>query len=294
MGVKISIETEFSQNQTALGLIGRVGENIARQILFDCSSVNADWSTASMICAIRRPGDDAPYPAELERVESSDVFALTLTGAEVAISGVVRFELRLLEGEEVLKSAIYTGVVESALTGVLDTPDAPIPDVLNRTEQALERLERELADYELMERIEVTEDTEAFIRTTEPDGTPLKLCAAYIRFTSPTFEENRRVYFNLGSTNATSVWSRDRLAYHLLKDVVNTAGTPTVVYCERVRGIWRNWSVSGVNTITMYSSIQTDADALRAIRIFAYNNTTNLIPTGSVIEIWGVRDDGQN
>ena len=42
----ITIQAEFTQKQCDLGLIGRVGENASRQIVFDCAPFPARISCA--------------------------------------------------------------------------------------------------------------------------------------------------------------------------------------------------------------------------------------------------------
>ena len=137
MAKKITISAPFSQERYSLGSIGRVGENISRQIIFDCTSALTDRPNASIICVIKRSGDKQPYTAQLTQVDGTNNFRLVLTSTEVAIAGRVRFELRMVDGEEILKAAIYTGTVEASMSGLADTPDAPIPDTLNRLETAI-------------------------------------------------------------------------------------------------------------------------------------------------------------
>ena len=137
MADKITINAPFSQDARSLGRIGRVGENIARQIVFDCTSVLTDHPNANIVCAIQRPGDKQPYAAQLTRVGSTGEFKLELTSTEVAVSGSVRFELRMVDGDEILKAAICTGTVETSMAGIGDTPGEPIADALNRLETAI-------------------------------------------------------------------------------------------------------------------------------------------------------------
>lgn len=137
MADKITITAPFSQETRTLGRIGRVGENIARQIVFDCSSVLAGRPNAGIVCVIQRPGDKQPYAVQLVREGSTSNYRLVLTSTEVAVAGSVRFELRMVDGEEILKAAIYTGTVAESLPGIGDTPEDPIADALNRLENAI-------------------------------------------------------------------------------------------------------------------------------------------------------------
>ena len=137
MADKITITAPFSQETRTLGRIGRVGENIARQIVFDCLSVLAGRPNAGIVCVIQRPGDKQPYAGQLVREGSTSNYRLVLTSTEVAVAGSVRFELRMVDGEEILKAAIYTGTVAESLPGIGDTPEDPIADALNRLENAI-------------------------------------------------------------------------------------------------------------------------------------------------------------
>lgn len=137
MAEKITITAPFSQDTRSLGCIGRVGENISRQIVFDCTSVLTGRPNADIVCVIKRPGDKQPYAAQLVRDGSTSNYKLVLTSTEVAASGSVRFELRMVDGDEILKSAVYNGTVETSMPGLTDTPSEPIPDALNRLETAI-------------------------------------------------------------------------------------------------------------------------------------------------------------
>lgn len=150
MAEKITIQVAFDQTAQSLGSIGRVGENIARQILFDCSAVLAGRTGASIVCVVKRPKDSAPYTATLAQVGSTSIYKLVLTSTEVAVAGTVQFELRMVDGEEILKAAICTGTVESSITGISDTPDEPIADALNRLEQALAKVEAAYSRYPII------------------------------------------------------------------------------------------------------------------------------------------------
>nr|DAI03764.1 MAG TPA: hypothetical protein [Caudoviricetes sp.] len=137
MAEKITISAPFSQETRSLGRIGRVGENLSRQIVFDCTSALTDRPNANIVCVIQRTGDKQPYAAQMTRVGDTNNYKLVLTSTEVAKSGSVRFELRMVDGEEILKAAIYTGTVEASRSGIGDTPGEPIPDALNRLETAI-------------------------------------------------------------------------------------------------------------------------------------------------------------
>lgn len=146
--------------------------------------------------------------------------------------------------------------------------------------------------YTLIETITLLEDTRSVVRTKEPDGTPLNLSDVYILFNGPVYTENRQIIVNVGNTSNTGVWTYDRLAYFTMAMGINTKGQSFAVYCERYRGLWRNYCVREAVGNNGHGIVPMVAEGtVKSVRIFAYDNTTNLIPEGTVIEIWGVRDD---
>lgn len=133
------IETKWSDAPVDLGAIGRTGENAARVIEFDCTDALADYPDASILCAIRHPCDSAAYLGSLTADGKKRM--LTLTAAECAVKGRLHMELRVVDGDTVLKTATYTGWVEEALTGSADKPGNPVANVLNRLDGAVEKAE---------------------------------------------------------------------------------------------------------------------------------------------------------
>lgn len=88
----ITIQAEFTQKQCDLGLIGRVGENASRQIVFDCAEALRAFPGADILCIYQRPGEGAPYFAPLSGEKG--VYTLVLADTDVALPGFARMELR--------------------------------------------------------------------------------------------------------------------------------------------------------------------------------------------------------
>ena len=132
----IVIQTAFHQYECELGLIGRIGENISRKIVFDCSEVLADGAnegqdqTTSIACVCSRPDDVTPYPIELI-ADGTDRYFLP-TRKEVAKEGTITLELRAINGDRIVKSAFFYGRVEKSLTGEADARGEPMHDALDR------------------------------------------------------------------------------------------------------------------------------------------------------------------
>ena len=132
---KLTLRVPFSQAERKLGRIGRDGEAIVRQVLFDCRDVLRGWDSASIVCAYWRPEDEAPYLVPLTEVESG-VFAFVVRQEDVAKVGTVRMELRRIDGESVLKSATYTATVEKSINAAPVDPGSPEEDMLTELGEA--------------------------------------------------------------------------------------------------------------------------------------------------------------
>lgn len=307
----ITINVPFAQTTQLLGLAGRTGENEARRIVFDCSSVLAEFPDAKIVCAIQRACDRSAYLKEVTM--SGEKAALVLTDADVAAPGEMRLELRAVKDGQTLKSAVYTAEIAPALRGGGSAPGSPEKDMLDRLQSAAdaanaaaesvqdvadtvqEKLDKMNAPYTLIETITLEEDVETIIRTQDPDGTPLRLSHLYLKIISPKYTENRTVYVSVGSTDSEYIMQDDRIAYLAYGTVINTNGYATEAFADREHGLWQTTYLPPGDTVSLQYASSSHAQArtgtAKAIRIFAYYNNTNLIPAGTIIEIWGVRDD---
>ena len=135
----ITINAKFSQEMQSLGLIGRVGENASRQIVFDCSEVLTEFSGASILCVLRRSKDEMPYTADVTM--SGTNATLTLTDTDLAVAGYLSIELRAIKNGVVYKSSVFTGTVALSLYGDADKPGEVVRDVLDRVDAALNAAE---------------------------------------------------------------------------------------------------------------------------------------------------------
>lgn len=131
----ITINAKFSQEMQSLGLIGRVGENASRQIVFDCSEVLTEFSGASILCVLRRSKDEMPYTADVTM--SGTNATLTLTDTDLAVAGYLSIELRAVKNGVVYKSSVFTGTVALSLYGDADKPGEVVRDVLDRVDSTL-------------------------------------------------------------------------------------------------------------------------------------------------------------
>ena len=132
----IGIHAQFGQApHYDLNMLGRAGEHGTRQIVFDCADALREYPNARIICAVLRPRDTTPYPAQL--TATGDTRILTLTRTETYLPGLLKLELRAVDGERVLKSALYAGRITESLQGDGDKPGNPLSDALNRLESTI-------------------------------------------------------------------------------------------------------------------------------------------------------------
>ena len=102
--------------------LGRQGENLARQILFDVSGWESEYGPGSVELIAQRPGDEAPYPVVTTRDGDSVVWSVT--AADTLYPGDSgRCELRYYVGETLAKSRIWGTYVARAM----DTPSETTP-----------------------------------------------------------------------------------------------------------------------------------------------------------------------
>lgn len=130
---------KWSEQETELGVIGRVGENNTRKIEIDCAETLEKLPWAEIICVMLRPGDETPYTLPLEANGNKRIIVLTDTDLERR--GTIRLELRAVENGAVLKSAILRGTVADSIRGEGDAPGQPVRDVLDRVDDTLKAAE---------------------------------------------------------------------------------------------------------------------------------------------------------
>ena len=162
----IIISASFFQEQPSLGILGRTGEHEARRITFDCGEVLKTWPEATILCVCRRPCDTAAYPIPL--TADGTTYTMPLTSRETAAAGTIKLELRAVQDDTVLKSAIFYGRILPSLNGQKDAPGNPLSDALNRLESTIANAQT-LAD-EIRQKL----DNGEFVGGRGPQGEPGK------------------------------------------------------------------------------------------------------------------------
>lgn len=128
------------------GNIGREGENLGAKLIIDCFDILAEYPGATFSLLFQRPGDGVPYPAILSATaDSNSNIEYLVTRRETYKRGTVRSIARAMDGETLLKSAIYSLTVMESLADPEAAPE-PLPSWLQQfidtAEQAIDATER--------------------------------------------------------------------------------------------------------------------------------------------------------
>jgi len=103
--------------------IGRCGENLARTVLFDIAAWVGMYSSGTAQLIHQRPGEEAPYPCNVE-TEGSDIRWPVLS-TDTAIPGDGKAELQYIAGDQIVKSCTFQTFVSEALSAPSESPPEP-------------------------------------------------------------------------------------------------------------------------------------------------------------------------
>lgn len=118
-------------------MLGRQGENLAREVIFDVSGVRAEFGDGTFRLSAKRPGEADAYPATV--TETGDTVVWALTGADTQNAGRGQCELTYYAGETRLKTWTYDTAIAKSLTG------SPKTDPFNEFLDEVNRLAAEAA-----------------------------------------------------------------------------------------------------------------------------------------------------
>lgn len=128
------MELSWIEKSEYIGIVGRRGENETRILTFDCTSALKEYPEAEILCIMQRPGDAQPYTHDY--TQAGNTITVALTAADMCRVGTLKLELRLMQGEKILKSAIYRGGITLSLHyGEPECGEAV--DLLNRIDKTL-------------------------------------------------------------------------------------------------------------------------------------------------------------
>ena len=112
-------------------MLGKQGENLAREVIFDVSGVRAEFGDGAFRLSAKRPGEADAYPATV--TETGDTVVWVLTGADTQNAGRGQCELAYYAGETRLKTWTYDTAIAKSLTGSPKTdPYDEFLDEVNR------------------------------------------------------------------------------------------------------------------------------------------------------------------
>ena len=107
----------------AVVTLGRRGENMARQVVFDLSAWVDVYGAGTAQLLAQRAGDAAPYPVSIE--QTSDAAVWTVSAADTYVVGDGKVELLYSVNDVVVKSEIWqTSVLDSLSDDATEPPEA--------------------------------------------------------------------------------------------------------------------------------------------------------------------------
>lgn len=109
----------YANNFTTLAL-GRRGENLARQVVFDIRDLESLYGSGNVEVIYQRPRDAQPYPLAVHMDGTLATWDVTATDTAMS-DGYGKCELRYYVGETLAKSKIWRTLVDSAMDTPTDT-----------------------------------------------------------------------------------------------------------------------------------------------------------------------------
>ena len=103
--------------------LGREGENLARQVVFDISEWRASYGDGTVSLIAQRHGDAEPYPCNI--TVDGDTVTWPITSADTAHPDYGRCELRYSVGDVLVKSEMWRTFVADALGTPQPEPPEP-------------------------------------------------------------------------------------------------------------------------------------------------------------------------
>lgn len=152
-------------------MLGKQGENLAREVIFDVSGVRAEFGDGTFRLSAKRPGEAAAYPATV--TETGDTVVWALTGADTQNAGRGQCELAYYAGEIRLKTWTYDTAIAKSLTGSPKTdPYDEFLDEINRlaAEAAISQREAKNSENAAKTSEENTKASETAAKTSEDNA----------------------------------------------------------------------------------------------------------------------------
>lgn len=125
---------QINANNLSTLPLGRQGENLARQIVFDLQEWQALYGSGTVELLHQRSGDYLPRLIAIQQ-SGPDKAVWTVTAADTAMPGAGRAELRYYSGDTRVKSVIWPTSVEKALETPQGEPAEPMTSWLDQLAQ---------------------------------------------------------------------------------------------------------------------------------------------------------------
>ena len=152
-------------------MLGKQGENLAREVIFDVSGVRAEFGDGTFRLSAKRPGEADAYPAAV--TETGDTVVWELTGADTQNAGRGQCELAYYAGEIRLKTWTYDTAIAKSLTGSPKTdPYNEFLDEVNRlaAEAAISQREAKTSENNAKTSEENAKVSETAAKTSEDNA----------------------------------------------------------------------------------------------------------------------------
>lgn len=152
-------------------MLGKQGENLAREVVFDVSGVRAEFGDGAFRLSAKRPGEADAYPATV--TETGDTVVWALTGADTQNAGRGQCELAYYAGETRLKTWTYDVAIAKSLTGSPKTdPYDEFLDEVNRlaAEAAISQREAKNSENAAKNSEENAKASEGAAKTSEDNA----------------------------------------------------------------------------------------------------------------------------
>lgn len=152
-------------------MLGKQGENLAREVVFDVSGVRAEFGDGAFRLSAKRPGEADAYPATVTEIGDTVVWALT--GADTQNAGRGQCELAYYAGETRLKTWTYDTAIAKSLTGSPKTdPYDEFLDEVNRlaAEAAISQREAKNSENAAKNSEENAKASETAAKTSEDNA----------------------------------------------------------------------------------------------------------------------------
>lgn len=117
---------DILKNTTAY--FGRQGENLAREVIFDITSLKREFPDAVYSLVLKRTGENETYTAASATIEGNE-FRYSPTAWATAISGIGNWEIHAIEAD--------TDLIAKSITGTFVVDEA-LPDAVNASPEVAE------------------------------------------------------------------------------------------------------------------------------------------------------------